>query len=118
MLNMARSSYYYKKAPDFQKEEEDADLRDRIESIAVEHECYGYRRVTAQLKRDGLDVNHKRVQRVMRQEGLICKLKKRWINTTDSNHPYPVAPNLLKEAKITGVNQAWVADISVPQKAA
>lgn len=112
MLNMARSSYYYKKPLDLQKEKEDADLRDKIESIVVEYERYGYRRVTAQLKRDGSEVNHKRVQRIMQQEGLVCKLKKRWVNTTDSNHPYPVAPNLVKEAKITGVNQAWVADIT------
>ena len=112
MLNMARSSYYYKKPLDLQREKEDADLRDKIESIVVEYERYGYRRVTAQLKRDGSGVNHKRVQRIMQQEGLVCKLKKRWVNTTDSDHPYPVAPNLLKEAKITGVNQAWVADIT------
>lgn len=113
MLNMARSSYYYKKPLDLQKEKEDADLRDKIESIVVEYERYGYRRVTAQLKRDGSEVNHKRVQRIMQQEGLICKARKRWvITTTDSNHPYPVAPNLLKGATITGVNQAWVADIT------
>lgn len=112
MLNMARSSYYYKKPLDLQREKEDADLRDKIESIVVEYERYGYRRVTAQLKRGGSEVNHKRVQRIMQQEGLVCKLKKRWVNTTDSDHPYPVAPNLLKEAKITGVNQAWVADIT------
>ncbi len=112
MLKVARSSYYYKKTLDLQKQKEDADLRDKIESIMVQHERYGYRRVTAQLKRDGSEVNHKRVQRIMQEEGLICKIKKRWVRTTDSNHPYPVAPNLLKDAKITGVNQAWVADIT------
>ena len=112
MLNMARSSYYYKEGNDFRKQKEDADLRDRIEKIVVEHERYGYRRVTAQLKREGLKVNHKRVQRVMQQEGLICKIKKRWITTTDSKHKYPVYPNLLKDTEITGVNQAWVADIT------
>ena len=112
MLKMARSSYYYKKAPNLQKEKEDADLRDKIESIVVEYERYGYRRVTAQLKRDGSEVNHKRVQRIMQEADLICKIRKRWVRTTDSNHPYPVAPNLLKDAKITGVNQAWVADIT------
>jgi len=114
MLKMARSSYYYKKALDLEKQKEDADLRDKIERIVVEHERYGYRRVTAQLKRDGSDVNHKRVQRIMKEEDLICKIKKRWVTTTDNNHPYPVAPNLLKDAKITGVNQAWVSDISAP----
>ncbi len=112
MLNMARSSYYYKGGNDFHKQKEDADLRDRIEKIIVEHECYGYRRVTAQLKREGLNINHKLVQRIRQEEGLICKIKKGWITTTDSNHRYPVYDNLLKDAKVTGVNQAWVADIT------
>ena len=112
MLNMARSSYYYKCEKGLQKEKEDADIRDRIEKIVVEYERYGYRRVTAQLKRDGLKINHKRVQRIMKQEGLICKIKKRWITTTDSNHRFPVYQNLLKGVKVTGVNQAWVADIT------
>ncbi|MCG2721878.1 MAG: IS3 family transposase [Thermodesulfovibrionales bacterium] len=118
MLKMARSSYYYRKSLDLQKQKEAADLRDRIEKIVVEHERYGYRRVTAQLQREGSNVNHKRVQRIMQEEELICKIKKRWVVTTDSNHPFPIAPNLLKDAKITGVNQVWVSDISVPQKAA
>lgn len=112
MLKMARSIYYYKESVNLQKQKDDADLRDRIENIVVEHERYGYRRVTAQLQREGLNVNHKRVQRIMQEEELICKIKKRWVVTTDSNHPYPIAPNLLKDAKITGVNQAWVADIT------
>ncbi len=112
MLKVARSTYYYQKPLDLQKQKEEADLRDRIEKIVVEYERYGYRRVTAQLQREGLSVNHKRVQRIMQEEELICKLKKRWIVTTDSNHPYPIAPNLLKEAKITGANQAWVSDIT------
>jgi putative transposase len=112
MLKLARSTYYYKKTLDLQKQKEDADLRDRIEKIVVEHERYGYRRVTAQLQREGLNVNHKRVQRIMQEEELICKIKKRWVVTTDSNHPYPIAPNLLRDAKITGVNQAFVSDIT------
>lgn len=78
----------------------------------MEHERYGYRRVTAQLRREGMGVNKKRVQRIMQREGLICKATKKWITTTDSNHRYPVYPNLLKDAEITGVNQAWVADIT------
>jgi transposase InsO family protein len=112
MLNMARSSYYYKEGVNLQKQKEEADLRDRIEEIVVEYERYGYRRVTAALQREGLKVNHKRVQRIMQEEDLICKIKKRWVVTTDSNHPYRVYPNLMKDAKITGVNQALVADIT------
>ena len=71
MLKVARSSYYYKKTLDLQKQKEDADLRDKIESIVVQHERYGYRRVTAQLKRDGSEVNHKRVQRIMQEGNLL-----------------------------------------------
>lgn len=112
MLKMARSSYYYRKSLDLQKQKEEADLRDRIEKIVVEHERYGYRRVTAQLQREGSNVNHKRVQRIMQEEELICKIRKRWVVTTDSNHSFPIATNLLKDAKITGVNQAWVSDIT------
>jgi len=112
MLNISRSSYYYKEAEDIQKQKEDADIRDMIEKIVIEHDRYGYRRVTAQLKRESIVVNKKRVQRIMQREGLICKATKKWVKTTDSNHRYPVYPNLLKEAAITGVNQAWVADIT------
>jgi transposase InsO family protein len=68
MLNLGRSSYYYKETQDIQKQKEDADLRDKIEEIVVEHPRYGYRRVTAQLKREGIIVNHKRVLRIMQEE--------------------------------------------------
>ncbi len=112
MLNMARSIYYYKGTQGIQKQEEDADLRDRIEEIVVEYPRYGYRRVTAQLRREGIMVNKKRIQRIMQEEGLICKIKKRWITTTDSKHKYPIYPNLLKDAQVAGVNQAWVSDIT------
>ncbi len=112
MLNMARSSYYYDGAWNIQRHKEDADLRDRIEEIVVEHPRYGYRRITAHLRRDGTIVNHKRIQRVMREAGLICKVTKKWVTTTDSNHRYPIYPNLLKEVEVTGVNQAWVSDIT------
>lgn len=112
MLNLSRSSYYYQGTEDLQRQKEEADLRDRIEEIVVEHPRYGYRRVTAQLKREGIIVNHKRVLRIMQEESLICGIKKKWITTTDSKHKYPVYLNLLKDAKITGVNQAWISDIT------
>ncbi|MDI6891250.1 MAG: IS3 family transposase, partial [Thermodesulfovibrionales bacterium] len=71
MLNLSRSSYYYQGIEDLQEQREEADLRDRIEEIVVEHPRYGYRRVTAQLKREGIIVNHKRVLRIMQEESLI-----------------------------------------------
>jgi len=90
-------------------------LRDAIERITLEFPGYGYRRVTAQLQRDGLGVNHKRVLRVMREESLLCQLKRGWVKTTDSEHGYRVYPNLLEKAgwqQLTGINQAWVGDMT------
>lgn len=78
---------------------------------------YGYRRVTAQLAREGWTgqrtVNHKRVLRVLREESLLCRLQKRFVvQTTDSRHAHRCPPNLLKETTLTGPDQAWVADIT------
>jgi transposase InsO family protein len=90
-------------------------LRDAIERIVLAFPGYGYRRVTHQLRRDGIVANHKRVLRVMRQESLLCQLKRRWVKTTDSEHGLRVYPNLLAHAgwqQLTGINQAWVADIT------
>ncbi len=114
MLNLTPSSYYYKvKEPSVPKQKTDADIRDRIEQIACEFIHYGYRRITAQLRREGYLINHKKVLRIMRESSLLCAVKKRkWINTTDSNHPYPRYPNLVKELDISSLNQVWVADIT------
>jgi len=94
---------------------EELAVRDTIEQIVWENPGYGYRRVTAQLHRDGVLVNRKRVLRIMREECLLCQLQRRWVQTTDSEHGFRVYPNLLKEAgwrQLTGINQAWVADIT------
>lgn len=90
-------------------------LRDTIERIVLEFPGYGYRRVTAALQRAGWAVNHKRVLRLMREECLLCQLKRRWVRTTDSEHGLRVYPNLLADCgwrRLTGLNQAWVADLT------
>lgn len=90
-------------------------LREAIEQITLAFPAYGYRRVTAQLQRDGCAVNHKRVLRVMREESLLCQLRRGWVKTTDSEHGHRVYPNLLKKAgwrQLTGINQAWAGDIT------
>jgi putative transposase len=112
-MGLGRSTYYYQsKAASVEDRKEEADLRDRIEQIVVEHARYGYRRVRWQLKREGWEVNHKRVARIMRQESLQCQLKRRWVKTTDSDHGYRVYPNRLKGVKVSRANQVWVADIT------
>ena len=73
---------------------------------------YGYRRVTEQLRRDGWRINAKRVLRVMRQESLLCQLRRRWVPTTDSDHGLTVYPNLPKTTVVERLDQVWVADIT------
>jgi putative transposase len=112
-MGLSRSTYYYRsKVASVDDEKQGADLRDRIEQIVVEYSRYGYRRVTWQLKREGWEVNHKRVARIMREESLQCQVKRRWVKTTDSDHGYRVYPNRLKGLDVVRPNQVWVADIT------
>jgi len=110
-MNLPRSSYYYR-PNGLETSSEQRALTDRIEKIAEEFPRYGYRKVTAQLRREGLLVNHKRIQRIMRERGLGVKRRRRFVRTTDIDHPYPVYPNLIKHQAVTGVNQVWVADLT------
>jgi len=112
-MNIAKSTFYYRrkaKSPDQMKTE--ADLRDRIEAICLEFPRYGYRRVTRQLKREGWGVNHKKVLRLMQESDLLCRVKRRWVKTTDSKHHFPRYSNLIKGMAISHLNQVWVADIT------
>ena len=114
LLGLNRGSYYrHRQAP--VPIAADLALRDAIERVVLEFPGYGYRRVTKALQREGWGVNHKRVLRLMREESLLCQLQRRWVRTTDSAHGLTVYPNLLKQAgwrSLTGVDQAWVADIT------
>ena len=112
-MGLGRSTYYYRlRQKALRAKKEEVDLRDRIEKIVVKCAGYGYRRVTYQLRREGYKINHKRVARLMREQSLQCQVKRRWVKTTDSDHGYRIYPNLIKELKITGRNQVWVADIT------
>ena len=97
-MNLARRSYYYKP----KKKPSEKALIERIEQICLDFPKYGYRRVTEQLKREDWLVNHKKVHRIMREKGWLCRpQKKKWISTTDSNHKLPVFPNLIKDLTLT-----------------
>lgn len=111
-MDLPRSTYYYCPVNQTKKRKEDADLRDRLEQLALRFPRYGYRRMTAQLKREGLNLNHKRVLRIMRESDLLCKTRRRFVRTTDSDHAYAVYPNLYQNRPITWINQVWVADIT------
>jgi transposase InsO family protein len=91
----------------------DMDLRDEIQKIALEWPCYGSRRITVELKTRKWEVNRKRVQRLMREDNLLCVTKRRFVvPTTDSSHGLRVYPNRAASMILTGIDQLWVADIT------
>jgi transposase InsO family protein len=112
-MKLARSSFYHKPKDKSQEEmPEEADLRGKIEAICLEYPRYGYRRVTEQLKREGQRVNHKKVLKIMRESDLLCRVRRRWVKTTDSKHRFPRYPNLIKGMIIRCLNQVWLSDIT------
>ena len=90
----------------------DIEVKNEIQKVAVEFPAYGYRRITAELKNRGYMVNHKRVLRLMREDNLLCFRKRSKQKTTDSNHNLRIYPNLIKDLKITHLNQVWASDIT------
>jgi putative transposase len=111
-MKLARSSFYYRPRDRAAEKKADADLRDKIEAICLGFPRYGYRRVTAALRRQELHVNHKKVLRLMRESDLLCRVKRRKVKTTDSRHRFPRYPNLVKGMNITRLNQVWLSDIT------
>jgi len=88
------------------------ELRDAIQHIALRWPAYGYRRVHAELVRQGWKVNHKRVLRLMRIDNLLCIRRRKFIFTTNSQHGLPVYPNLVEGLVLNRMDQLWVADIT------
>ena len=81
-------------------------------AICDEFEAYGYRRVGAELRHRGIVVNAKKIRRLMRENDLQPKRRKRFVATTDSNHDGPIFPDLARHKILDGPNQVWVADIT------
>src|SRR6195256_4604021 len=93
--------------------EEEMETRSAIQEIAVEHRRrYGYRRVTAELRRRGMRVNHKRVLRILREDNLLGVQPRAFVVTTNTEHRLEVYLNLASRMKLTGINQLWVADLT------
>jgi putative transposase len=108
-MGICRSSYYYKPED---KPKYDLYLADKINDIATEFASYGYRRITAALKRDGIHVNHKKVLRIMKQENILAKAQKAYKATTNSSHSLLRYSNLVKNLALTRMDQVWNADIT------
>ena len=112
LAGVSRAGYYRFLQPRYPGEEQ-MEVRNAIQQIVVEHRRrYGYRRVTVELGRRGMVINHKRVLRLMREDNLLGIEPKAFLATTDSDHDQPVYLNLARRMKLTAINQLWVADIT------
>jgi transposase InsO family protein len=104
---------FYRSLQETQPVEEAMLVRAEIQQIALAHRRrYGYRRITAELRRRGLLVNHKRVVRLMREDNLLAVQPRAFVATTDAQHELEVSLNLASRLTLTGLNQLWVADIT------
>ena len=117
-LNISRSQYYDWKIRNDSLNQSDPfeiQIKDKIHQIAIEFPRYGYRRITKELHRRGLQINSKRVLNLMREDNLLC-IKKTFVpRTTDSNHNHKIYPNLARDVEVTRINQLWVSDITYIQ---
>lgn len=108
VLGCARSSYYY----EVTEPSDEAKLKKAIKGVAADWPTYGYRRVTAQLRRQEWLVNRKRVQRLMRSMDIQARLKRKKRRTTNSAHDFPRYPNLVQDLEVVRPEQVWVSDIT------
>jgi putative transposase len=109
LLDISPSSYYYQP-----QGSDDLTVLSWIEGVLLRFPTYGYRRVTAQLAREGHLVNHKRIQRLMQENDLIA-VARRTSQTTDSRHGQRRYPNLIRDLEVRRPDQVWCADITYIQ---
>jgi putative transposase len=113
-VGVSRASYYrqrHQQAPAL-ADRAGTERRQAIQRIALEMPTYGYRPMTAELQRQGLPTGRDRVLRYMREANLLCRRRRAFVTTTNSNHSLQVFPNLARDLTLTGVDQLWVADIT------
>jgi putative transposase len=107
-MGLARSTFY--DIPPIATSQDD--VVKRISTICDEFECYGYRRVNAALRHQGVVVNSKKIRRLMREHDLQPKRRRCYVVTTDSNHDSPIFKNLTKDLVVERANQLWIADLT------
>jgi putative transposase len=106
LLDVCRSNVYYKPTID----ENESWLANTIHDLWLEMPFYGYRSITAELQRQGLNINRKKVLRIMREMRLQALYPKP--KTTVHNPSHKIYPYLLRDLKITHPNQVWATDIT------
>jgi len=112
LAGVSRASYYRDWAH-AKAGREETELRDLVQRLSLENPRYGYRRITALVRREGLAVNHRRIAR-MREEDSLLALRGAAFRpaTTDGHHSHVRWPNLARGLVLTGLNQMWAADIT------
>jgi len=111
LAGIARAGYY-RAWMEHEPRAAETQLRDRIQQISLTHRFYGTRRVAEALRAEGMVINRKRVQRLMRLDNLLALRQRRFLTTTDSRHTYAVYPNLAEGFEPAAPNQLWRADIT------
>jgi putative transposase len=107
LLGVNRSSLYYEPV---EPDAEELALMRRIDEIHLKHPFFGSRKITRTLKDEGMEVNRKRVQRLMRRMGLESTAPKP--NTSKPAPANPVYPYLLRNLEVSRINQLWASDIT------
>jgi len=111
-MGIKRSTLYYQPKDNLDKKIKETDIKNKIKDISYKHPYYGYRRITAQLKRDKVIVNHKKILKIMKELGIQGRIKHKYVTTTNSKHNNKIYSNLIKDKELTGINQIWRADIT------
>lgn len=114
LAGVSRSAYH-RYWNDHAPREQDSELRAAIQEIALADRYYGYRRIHAELRRQGWEVNHKRVLRLLREDNLLSLRHKAFVTTSDSGHDHAIYSNLARNVRLSAINQLWVADITYVQ---
>ena len=114
-LNVSRSGFYdWQDAPKTEREKENEELIEQLGILFQEGRgTYGTRRLKRKLKEVGYTVSRRRISRLMKRAGLVCKTKRKFRVTTDSKHKQPIAPNLLeRQFTVDKPKQTYVGDIT------
>jgi putative transposase len=114
-VGVSRSAYYaWRRSKPSARQQANERLVAEIRAIHVENEArYGSPRMLDELRDRGHEIGKHRVARLMRENGLWARVRRRFRHTTDSRHKLPIAPNLLGQRfTATAPNQAWVGDIT------
>ena len=114
VFDISRSGYYgWKGQKASKRQKENEHLLDHVKiAFTLSRRTYGSPRITAELKSQGLICGENRIAGLMKKNGIIAKMKRRFKITTHSHHKQPAAPNLLKGKTVDAPNTAWVSDIT------